>query len=180
MVSEKRRKQLNAAARRWYNRNPEKAKASVVKWIKKNPEKVSEFNRACYLKNRDDRIVYQKNWYQENKESIRKTVRRQQEQNPAGYLLQNAKSRSKTKGLKFSISMKDIIVPEFCPVFGVKLKMGCRENISCSPSIDRINPALGYIAGNVQVISHKANRIKSNATIEELQKILDYMKGRLK
>ena len=30
-------------------------------------------------------------------------------------------------------------------------------------------PELGYIKGNVWVISNKANRIKNNATLEELR-----------
>lgn len=37
-----------------------------------------------------------------------------------------------------------------------------------SPSVDRINPHLGYVPGNVQVISYKANSMKRNCTMEEL------------
>lgn len=38
-----------------------------------------------------------------------------------------------------------------------------------SPSIDKVIPELGYVRGNVWVISNKANRIKNNATLEELK-----------
>jgi UDP-N-acetylenolpyruvoylglucosamine reductase len=37
-----------------------------------------------------------------------------------------------------------------------------------APSLDRIDSARGYVPGNVQVVSHKANTMKSNASTEEL------------
>jgi hypothetical protein len=45
-----------------------------------------------------------------------------------------------------------------------------------SPSIDQIVPGGGYVPGNVRIISWKANRLKSNATIDDLEAILAYMK----
>jgi len=44
------------------------------------------------------------------------------------------------------------------------------------PTLDRINNDLGYIKGNVEVISAKANRLKNNGTIEDFELILQYMK----
>lgn len=43
-----------------------------------------------------------------------------------------------------------------------------------SPSIDRIIPALGYVKGNVIVVSQRANTIKNNATPEELRRVADF------
>lgn len=54
------------------------------------------------------------------------------------------------------------IAPQCCPVLNVPLKRG-------NTSIDRIDPLKGYVRGNIQIISTKANRMKSNATIEELR-----------
>jgi len=45
-----------------------------------------------------------------------------------------------------------------------------------SPTLDRFIPELGYIPGNVDIISHRANALKSNATLEEVQMLADYMK----
>jgi hypothetical protein len=46
-----------------------------------------------------------------------------------------------------------------------------------SPSLDRIDSNLGYIKGNIKVISFKANRIKSDAVITDVEKVLEYMKS---
>lgn len=35
-------------------------------------------------------------------------------------------------------------------------------------------PAMGYVKGNIIVISNRANRIKNNATIPELRAVADF------
>jgi hypothetical protein len=67
-------------------------------------------------------------------------------------------------------------MPEVCPVLGIPLVVGDGSAKDNSPSIDRINPAGGYTKDNIRVISHRANTIKSNATIEEMEKVLAYIK----
>lgn len=44
-----------------------------------------------------------------------------------------------------------------------------------APSIDRIIGEFGYVKGNVSVISHRANKLKSDATLEEMRLILAHM-----
>lgn len=41
-----------------------------------------------------------------------------------------------------------------------------------SPSLDRIVPERGYVAGNLRVISNRANTLKNNATIDEMRLVL--------
>jgi hypothetical protein len=46
-----------------------------------------------------------------------------------------------------------------------------------SPSLDRIDPKKGYVKGNVAVISYKANRIKQDATPEELEAVASWLRS---
>ena len=87
-----------------------------------------------------------------------------------------AKHRAKKKGLPFTIRLSDIVIPERCPVLGFPLERCGKRPREHSPSLDRIDNALGYVPGNVAVISQHANHLKSDATIEELEAVLKYMK----
>lgn len=75
------------------------------------------------------------------------------------------------KGLEFTITPKDIEIPSHCPVFGCKLQRGSGSGgaVATSPSIDRIDSSKGYVPGNVRVISKRANTLKNNATLPELE-----------
>lgn len=88
-------------------------------------------------------------------------------------LLNSTKTSAKARGLEHTIGINDIVIPEFCPVLGLKLQDGGTQDDS--PSVDRKDSSLGYVAGNVRVISLRANRLKSNATLEELQALVNYM-----
>ena len=79
-------------------------------------------------------------------------------------LLKNSKQRSRQFNIPFDIELEDIVIPTVCPVLKVPLVRGTYYG----PSLDRIIPELGYVKGNIQVISHKANAMKQNATKEEL------------
>jgi hypothetical protein len=94
----------------------------------------------------------------------------------ARLLYSNIKSRCKRLGREFSIEMEDIIIPEKCPVFGFELKREDRQTWMCAPSVDRIDSSKGYIKGNVTVVSRRANIIKRDATLEELEQLFNYYK----
>lgn len=98
-------------------------------------------------------------------------------------LINTIRSNCKRTGIPFNITIDDFIpVPEYCPVFGTKLDFkekakGQRTNNS--PSMDRIIPELGYVKGNVVIISWRANRIKNDGTWEEHAKISEFIKTHL-
>jgi hypothetical protein len=88
----------------------------------------------------------------------------------------SAKSRAKRKKIPFDLNFADIVVPEFCPLLGIRLehhtgrgRIGGEDN---SPSLDRIFPEKGYTKDNTWVISNRANTIKNNASLEELKKLV--------
>lgn len=90
-------------------------------------------------------------------------------------LLYAAKKRAKLNNLPFMLQLDDIVIPETCPVIGVQLQYGKGKLLDASPTLDRIVPELGYVPGNVLVISYKANRIKNNGTPEEVMKVANWM-----
>ena len=85
-------------------------------------------------------------------------------------MLLKAKRRALLKNLEFNLEMSDIIIPKVCPILEVNLVIGTKGNYEYSPSLDRIDNTKGYIKGNIQVISKKANSMKNSASIEELKK----------
>jgi hypothetical protein len=112
-----------------------------------------------------------------------KTQTRQQRyrlNNPEHVLVHGAKHRAKKLNIPFSLTHSDITVPDTCPVLGIPLKahVGGRSGyFPDSPTLDRIVPSLGYVPGNVRVISARANLIKRDATVVELEKILEYARA---
>lgn len=76
----------------------------------------------------------------------------------------SAYSRAKKNNIPFDITPADIFIPSHCPYLKKKMIKGTMM----APSLDRIIPELGYVRGNIEVISRKANAMKSNASVEEL------------
>lgn len=93
-------------------------------------------------------------------------------------LFNAAKKRAKDNNILFNLDLDDIVLPEVCPILGIKLEFNegvCQDN---SYSIDKIDPKLGYVKGNIQIISFKANTMKSNATLEEIEMLYKYLLGK--
>lgn len=86
------------------------------------------------------------------------------------------KSESKKKGLDFNLTPEYLkeIYTGVCPVYNVPFVMFEKTHPNC-PTLDRIDASKGYIQGNVAWISFRANRIKYDATPEELRMVLDYI-----
>ena len=98
--------------------------------------------------------------------------------NPERAMLYKARQRAKAGGYPCTITVDDIVIPKFCPIFGLELgELGRGKVYPNTPTLDKKNPALGYIPGNVAVISYEANRLKDCATIEQLRQILNYLEN---
>lgn len=72
----------------------------------------------------------------------------------------------------------DIEIPGYCPLLGIKLNKHAGEGEAKfdSPTIDKLIPSPGYTKGNVWVISRRANMIKYDATLEELELLVGNLK----
>lgn len=129
-----------------------------LKWRKNNAEKYKQ---------------YQDNYRKNNLEKFNATQKKWMASHPERAILISVKSRAKRANIEFSLTKEDIMIPAFCPILKIPIKRqytnrgktGPRSN---SPSVDRIDNTKGYVKGNVQVISNKANVMKSSATPEEL------------
>lgn len=85
-------------------------------------------------------------------------------------ILNRARSRAAKRGVPFELQERDIYVPEFCPVFGTPFNN--------DESIDRMEPSRGYVPDNINIISLRANVVKGNATLEELEAVVAWMKSK--
>lgn len=148
--------------RREYNR----------RYIAAHREAVNATRRRYYHNNKH---VFQKaaaKWESANRDQVREARHAYKLLNPERMLLIGAKVRARARGVPFDLTVSDIHIPSHCPVLGMPLKRGDR---SAAPSLDRRIPALGYVKGNVAVISNRANTLKSNSTADELRAIVRWL-----
>jgi hypothetical protein len=92
--------------------------------------------------------------------------------------LNQMKRRAVEKGIEFTLTKADLIIPDVCPVLGLPLERGGGgpgRKLDNSPSFDRVDNTKGYTIDNVRVISWRANRLKADATLQEVQAIARYM-----
>lgn len=84
----------------------------------------------------------------------------------------------KKNGLAFNLTPEylESIYTDSCPIFGVKFIRG-NKSLDQSPTLDRLDPKLGYVQGNVTYISARANRIKYDATVEELGQVIKWIES---
>lgn len=155
-------------------RNSERCK----RWIeeKRLNGTLDLYNKKRYAKNKDVIKKKSKEHYENNKESILQENKdyRRTKKGSINYLYKSAKGRSKKYNIKFNLNLDDIVIPDMCPVLGIQLIQGDRVSFDGSPTLDRIIPELGYTKDNIIVVSMKANRIKNNATLDELKKVYEY------
>ena len=91
-------------------------------------------------------------------------------------LFNTARVRARKYGLPFNIIPEDVVIPNKCPILGIDLFVKGGKSTDNSPTLDRIVPALGYVKGNIKVISRLANRMKQDNTEESLEKLLAYVR----
>ena len=96
-------------------------------------------------------------------------------------MISRAKIRAADKGREFTITPDDILAvwprDGLCPVLKQPLKKAKGKSgvRTWSPQLDRIDNDKGYTPDNIQILSKRANVMKSDASEEELLTFAKYV-----
>jgi hypothetical protein len=92
-------------------------------------------------------------------------------------MISHLRSSAKKRGIEFDLDVTDLNrlgFPISCPILGMPLKFNNGKPKDNSYSVDRIDSNIGYTPDNIVIISYKANRLKSDATLIELKRISNF------
>ena len=123
--------------------------------------------------------IAQKKYRDKNKKYLSERSAKWCLERPGIHLFYNAKRRAKKLGLPFNLTRIDVVIPATCPVLGIPIysdRRGRRGFDPNSPSIDRLIPSKGYVRDNIRIISMRANAIKGDASLEELEAVAAYVR----
>jgi hypothetical protein len=120
--------------------------------------------------------IYDKNYKKEQRTKIIKTEEGRRKITVVS-LYNSCKLRAKEKNISFDLTKESIdsILSDRCPIFNTGFDFCVGKRTSNSPSVDRINSLEGYILNNVTIISHRANAIKNNGTLDDFIRIRNYI-----
>ncbi len=125
-------------------------------WRQRNPEDKKKESREYYIKNRS-------------------RIQAKKLQDPVSHILRSVRARAKKFQINFNLTEQDIDIPKRCPVLNIPLFFTKGKKTNNTPSIDRMDSTKGYITGNTRIISWRANRLKSDATLDEMRSLFEYM-----
>ncbi len=157
------------ARKREYNQAHKEERAAYRKTYYQNHKEEELALNAEYMKG-PERYAYEKTYWAENKERLYQRQQEIREANQPRSLLNQARAGARQRGLPFNLRVSDILIPGNCPLLGIPLiwspgKKRCDNH----PSVDRMDNKKGYVKGNVWIISYRANWLKCNATVDELE-----------
>lgn len=94
-------------------------------------------------------------------------------------ILKGVKQRAKQQGIPFNLTLEYLktLPSDICPALGLTLNWSVRSQHTTaqSPSLDKIDPVAGYMIGNVQWLSHKANAMKQDASPQQLRQFAEWI-----
>ena len=138
------------------------------------------FNKFRERKDTGWKDINNKFRYSYCRECEKKRFKEAYKKDPIPQMLSNSKIRAKAKKLPHNITSDDIreVWPKdnICPVLKKPFEMGFKsgKTKSMAPSLDKIIPSYGYTKGNIVVISDIVNRLKSDESLEDLKKIINF------
>ena len=141
------------------------------RWVSANRSHVNAVRRAWRKRNLDKERLYRQRAKERHPDRAASATSASRAKDPARALYNQAKARARKCGIPFVLDRADIVVPKTCPILGIPFGPNTGRGVgpwADSPSLDRIIPAHGYVKGNIQVISRRANTMKSDASPAEL------------
>jgi hypothetical protein len=94
-----------------------------------------------------------------------------------------ARSKGNKKGKyrrELSVDYYKTLLVTHCPLLEIELSYDLYDN-NVTPenyaTLDKIDPKKGYVVGNVQIVSYRANTLKNSATLDELKLIVKNWKS---
>lgn len=171
---------------------PNPAAKRVRAWKAKHPDKAKQYRATSYGRAREAELAKARAYYANNRERLREKARiraaakrneirayartwvaKDRVRHRGYYLWYSAKIRARAKGLEFTIEVEDVVIPETCPVLGIPIIVASGQRLAPgAPSIDRMDNSLGYTPANIRVISHRANALKRDGTLEEFRLVV--------
>lgn len=184
----------NWSSRDWRRRNPEGSKAHdrknrerhgdainarVKVWRERNQAYTKAKDAERWPARRDVQNPRRAQWAIDNPERTKEMgqngYRRARETSPWSLLVNGARNRAKSKGIKFDLTDEwaRSVWTGRCALSGIPFdtiqgKLGLR---TFSPSLDRIRPKDGYTVDNCRFILWAVNAFKGTGTDEEVIRI---------
>ena len=132
----------------------------------KNKDGLQAYCRECL------RVLKRSPSYRKTANETRKVYTKA---NPEKRILWSTRKRAQEDNREFNLTLEDIIIPEFCPVLGIPIYSCEGKSTDNSASIDRYDNSKGYVKGNINIISWRANNLKSNGTLEEFKLLVKWL-----
>jgi len=159
------------------------AKNYKTQYYRANSDKYKLAAKINRLTNLERHKAVQKQYYENNRDNLLIKERARLEQKPWKYLYKYAKKRAKELNLPFALTeeyVRSLIPDMLCPVIRIPLVVAKGRAVDGSMTLDRLNPGLGYVCGNVFVVSHLANIIKNDCTEPQmLYSLADWLESLL-
>lgn len=166
-------------SREWRSKNLEIVRSYNKKWNKINAERIREALRL-WLESHPGEKPPKKPGKPRNRKRNNKIFWEEM-------AVFRCKYRASKKGVPFAMGVSDFLdssgaLPRVCPIFPhIKLDYSAGPDRRLWASVDRIVPELGYVSGNVCIISAAANTWKNNGSNpQERRRIVQIMLGRTK
>ena len=180
---EENKEKIKEQRKKYREENKEKIKEQRKKYKEENKEKIKEWNKKYYQENKERINERCKKYNKENKEKLNAQRKKYREEDRGRHMAQQIRYRANEKNLPYDLDADYLksIWPEDnkCPALGLEFSKPGEGLKETSSSLDRLVPELGYVKGNVAIVSMLANQIMSNATPDQVIAVGYFFKNKL-